>query len=121
MRQARSQKGEQRREVSAEIRWLTPLEGGRKNLPAARTYRSVPRFDEDPNGVRGVWDINVEFVDMPTSTRPSMARIYFLSEKAPADLLHSGSRFHLTEGRKVVARGQVCDDVVPKGRSSKAR
>ena len=110
MRQRKASQEGQRHphSVEADISWLSPTEGGRKNLPTVTVYRTVPRFEEDPNGVRGTWDMNVEFLTAPSEAVQS-ARVSFVSEAAPHELLHSGSRFELTEGRKVVARGRVRD------------
>ena len=93
--------------VEAEIRWLGLAEGGRKSLPTVREYRSIVRFEDDPNAVLGTWDVRVEFLDEPTLELPNPSRLGFVSADAPRQLLHSGSRFELTEGRKVVAHGVV--------------
>ena len=93
--------------VEAEIRWLRTSEGGRKSLPTVGEYRSIARFEDDPNAVLGTWDVRVEFLDTPSIERPTRTRISFVSVDAPRRLLHAGSRFELTEGRKVVAHGLV--------------
>jgi hypothetical protein len=93
----------------ARITWFRFSEGGRRELPTTLKYRSVARFDEDPNNTLGSWDVLVRFADPPAYEHPSLATVSFLSENAPMQLLHAGSRFELTEGRKVVARVQIVE------------
>jgi len=70
-------------------------------------YRSVARFDADPNRILGSWDIELHFDDPPAYGTTSVATVAFSSSDAPARLLRPGSTFDLTEGRKVVARGEI--------------
>ena len=107
MREMQTRTRRRHESVMAVLTWVSPNVGGRKTPPTVRCYRSLSRFDEDPNWSRGVWDILVEFIDLPTFEAPSKVRISFASPGAPTDLLHTGNRFELREGKKVVARGQI--------------
>jgi hypothetical protein len=107
MKELQRAPGHQRLVVKAELKWLSLEQGGRKAPPTVQFYRSIPRFAEDPNWKRGVWDLTVEFLEYPNVENPSRVWISFDSNGAPEEFLHSGSRFELTEGRKVVALGQV--------------
>ncbi|HEY0613736.1 MAG TPA: hypothetical protein VGC96_03805 [Candidatus Elarobacter sp.] len=103
--------------AKAQITWFRHAQGGRRQLPSVSTYRSVARFDDDPNYSLGTWDVEVRFVKPPGYERPSPAIVSFLSEEAPNQLLHAGSRFELTEGPKVVARGEVLPRAPRKSRT----
>jgi hypothetical protein len=107
MRPSESLENVDREEARATITWFRFEEGGRRQLPRVSHYRSVVRFDEDPNRRLGAWDVELRFEDPPSYGRPSLATVSFLAEGGPNQLLHVGSRFELTEGSKVVARGQV--------------
>jgi hypothetical protein len=65
------------------------------------------RFDEDPNRTLGAWDIELRFDSPPVVGTPSTAIVSFSSNDAPRQLLRPGSTFELSEGKKVVARGEV--------------
>ncbi len=107
MRPSESVENVEREAARAMITWFRFEEGGRRELPRVPLYRSVVRFDEDPNRRLGAWDFEVQFEDPPSHERSSVATVSFLAEGAPSQLLHVGSRFELTEGRKVVARGEI--------------
>ena len=74
----------------------------RRELPAVAHYRSVVRFGEDPNRRFGAWDVEFGFEDPPIYGCPTLTTVSLLAEGAPNQLLHVGSRFELTEGRRVV-------------------
>ena len=112
MQPSESVENVEREAARATITWFRFEEGGRRELPRVPHFRSVVRFDEDPNRRLGAWDVEVRFEDPPSYGRPSLATVSFLAEGAPSQLLHVGSRFELTEGRKVVARGQVVQSKV---------
>jgi len=76
-------------------------------LPSGSIYRSPARFDDDPNRTLGSWDIELRFDRPPAYGTATVAAVSFASSDAPTQLLHPGSTFELTEGSKVVARGEV--------------
>jgi hypothetical protein len=81
--------------------------GGRRRLPTRDHYWSVVRFDDDPNRTLGDWDVDVQSEEPPTYASSSPAKMTFISVGAPLPLLHTGSRFKLSEGRKIAAHGRV--------------
>lgn len=91
----------------AVVRWFRATEGGRHDLPKSRRYRSVIRFDDDPNKTRGSWDVELTLHSTPRYDAESSATISFLTGGAPQGLFRIGSGFELTEGRKIVARGKI--------------
>jgi hypothetical protein len=93
--------------VRARIRWFSFAQGGRRRLPSVSLYRSAVRFDADPNRTLGTWDIELRFDRPPAVGAESTAIVSFRSNDAPRELLRPGSAFELTEGKKVVARGEV--------------
>jgi hypothetical protein len=93
--------------VKASIHWLTEAEGGRNQLPTSLCYSTVARFSQQKNWPDQAWSIVAEFNELPTIT--STARVRFLVDNAPHDLLRSGATFELLEGHKVVATVQVID------------
>lgn len=97
-----------RRDVEAEIQWLSAAQGGRKHPPLGPRYRSLPRFLTDPNGMLGNWSVEIVFIKTPTErTKMSVGTMSFISKDAPQQLLKSGARFELTEGRKIIALGEI--------------
>lgn len=77
------------------VTWIPESEGGRKAAPIGPRYSTVARFGDQE------WSLILEW------TVPNTYIAWFLSEKAPENLLVSGVQFELREGRRVVARGEV--------------
>jgi hypothetical protein len=108
MRSAQSSAATAKREsANIGITWLRFDQGGRRRLPTRDHYRSVIQFDDDPNRTLGNWDVDVQFEEPPTYASSSPAKMAFISAGAPLHLLHTGSRFELSEGRKIVGHGRV--------------
>jgi hypothetical protein len=91
--------------VKAHIHWLSEAEGGRKNLPTSLRYTTVARFSSQKEWPNNAWSIVAEFSELPTFD--SAARVKFLVDEAPHELLQTGATFELLEGHKVVATVQV--------------
>lgn len=51
--------------------------------------------------------MRVTFDVLPEVGRTYRATLSFISDKAPYEVLRAGSRFELTEGKKIVAQGVV--------------
>ncbi len=85
------------------LHWLSPEEGGRATLPP-RGYATVALF-EAPGGPCEAWSIVV--YPQEKRSREERVLVRFLMDDAPDDRLQPGSRFTLTEGARVVARGEV--------------
>lgn len=93
----------------ARIRWLKPKEGGRPSPPQGPDYSTVARFeslaDRWPNEA---WSIVLHISEPAGAEGVMVADIRLLAEgDAPKELLSSGSRFDLFEGRRHVASGEV--------------
>lgn len=90
--------------ANATIRWI-----GQTPPACGATYSSVSRWDEQADDES--WSVVVDIGDA-ASTGELVARIRFLMDEAPQQLLHVGSRFELYEGATKVATGEVTSDVV---------
>lgn len=92
--------------VSAKIEWLSVENGGRKT-PMAVNIRYCPiiRFlgSEQCNGS---WSADI-FVQSNENHNTSNAKLSFLSEDAPFELLQEGAAFELFEGIREVATGTI--------------
>lgn len=92
--------------VRASVRFLSPVEGGRRTLPQSPIYRAVAEFEGaiDPTGA---WSLVVEFDAPPDSSGEATASVHFLAPDAPHALLFGPGKFVLYEGRTPVARGHT--------------
>ncbi len=96
--------------VFAEIKWLSPIEGGRKQPPRGPTYTTVARFEEQGDQwTKEAWSLVAEFLDEPDRFNCQRATVRFLVEEAPWEWLTQSSRFDLMEGDRVVARGVILE------------
>jgi hypothetical protein len=96
-------------QVNAMIRWIPEDRGGRKAPPSGPVYTTVVRFEDDrdrwPNEA---WSLAVELVrPYGRGADAVWARVRFVVDEAPRELLCTGARFELCEGRRVVAKGVV--------------
>jgi hypothetical protein len=93
--------------ATAQIRWLSEDEGGRKILPSGLRYVTVARFlDIADRWPEVAWSLVVEFDELP-HPEAMTAIIRFLAPTGPSELLYRGSRFELFEGGRIVAQGEV--------------
>jgi hypothetical protein len=91
----------------AMISWISAEDGGRMQPPPGPKYIGVVQFEEDPSEPFGAWSLAVNFERRFSGGKVILAQVQFLVDEAPDQLLHSGSRFALFEGRKRVAKGVV--------------
>jgi hypothetical protein len=96
----------------AVIEWLRPEDGGRSTLPAKGRYATIAKFSGQERWPEEAWTLVAELAEPPDYSRRSVATIHFLADEAPHHLLARGNRFELFEGRRVVARGEVVEEVV---------
>jgi|SRR5437667_11873967 len=89
-------------DVEAEIRFLTPEEGGRRT-PVRSGYR--PQFYYDGHD----WDAHQEYLDAEWVQPGETARtlLWFLSPEAHLGRVHVGMEFEVREGARVVGRGRI--------------
>lgn len=91
------------------IRWVPEEQGGRRSVPTGPQYSAVVRFeDQRDKWPQEAWDLVLDFVrSFGREPRAMLAKVRFLSEEAPVEMLQAGARFELCEGRRVVAKGVV--------------
>lgn len=96
----------------AKIYWVPEAEGGRKRPPQGSRYSTVARFANQANQwPQEAWSLVAEFTEAGNNLFCREAKIQFLSDAAPVDLLQPGNQFELLEGRRVVARGEIVENV----------
>ena len=117
----------------ADIYWLAPEEGGRKQPPSGPVYAATARFAEDAPDQ--LFSVVLRSTEVPPGGEQNMRKVK-ISLLAPDQLpevkarLQAGSALLITEGARTVAKGEVrsvsTDDTVngsppahPLGRSSK--
>jgi hypothetical protein len=94
------------KEITALIRWLTPLAGGRTAPPSGPTYSTVAHFKESADEWPAVaWSVVLEFLE----PFKSKALVRFLMPNAPDHLLKIGADFDLYEGPNLVAHAEVIE------------
>ena len=96
-------------ERTARIRWLAPADGGRSFVPPGPVYSTVARFERwAERWPHEAWSV-VLIISAPADVHGLMiAGIRILAgDDGPKDLLNSGSRLDLYEGRQCVAHGEV--------------
>lgn len=100
-------------EVRAMIRWVPASRGGRQAPPeSAVGYTCPPRFEDDPGYERGAWSLRIVSAVELRGREVIDARVRFVVDEAPHELLKEGARFELMEGRKVVGKGVVLPESV---------
>src|SRR5437763_14866771 len=101
------------REARAIIRWVPPSRGGRQAPPSPSVgYTCPPRFESDPNQARGAWSLRIVAAVELRGAEVIDARVRFVMDQAPHDLLTEGERFELMEGRLVVAKCVVLPETL---------
>ena len=99
--------------MNTKIKWLSPDEGGRKTLiPITSNGKNDNRYcpiimiqnvDNTKNTVN--WSADI-YIQSYTDKYESNAKVSYLSENAPFELLQVGRNFNLYEGNRLVATGQ---------------
>lgn len=93
---------------SAKVRLMWKSSSKAQRFTIGSRYVSVARFeDEREKYPAEAWSLVVEFDSVPDDSGTVLGNVRFLVEEAPANLLHSGSKFELYEGRKLVASGEI--------------
>jgi hypothetical protein len=101
------------KKVNATLQWLKREDGGRVLPPTGPCFLTVGRFPEYESlekWEREAWSLRIEFITQPDETLTHNVKVSYLMDEAP-DYLHPNSLFELYEGRKLVARGKVIDNV----------
>lgn len=98
--------------AQVDVTFLSPEEGGREQMPTGPTYATVARFEalaagEHCQPLSEPWSLVIEFGDVCASERRAWGTARLLAPEAASLLAHSGRRFVLLEGARVVARGLV--------------
>lgn len=94
----------------AMISWVPASKGGRQVPPAGPSYTTLVRFDDDKTWPNSSWSLVVDFITSFQNGQYTVAKVHFLVEDAPHELLKEGGRFQLYEGRRMVATGLVRED-----------
>jgi hypothetical protein len=95
--------------TTAEIRWLSPDEGGLLRPPTGPRYSTVARFEgqTDEEWRKEAWSLVLDFQGTPDESGRHIVAMRFLSEEGPAQRLSPSRTFALFEGAKKVAEGIV--------------
>jgi translation elongation factor EF-Tu-like GTPase len=103
--------------LSAEVKlnWLTADQGGRKRPIAMVDYAATAYFAD---GDRQLFSIILHFLTkleggVKTPTQIDRATMEFLAPELVAESLADGIQFCITEGAKVVAKGEVLSVKIP--------
>lgn len=95
------------------VRWLSPIDRGKKTLPPTLRYIGIGRFSSDgPEWPDGAWSVECRFeVPPPEQSDPgaSAAEVRFLVASAPHERMVAGQAFQLYEGPVLVATVDVVD------------
>jgi hypothetical protein len=98
--------------MNAKIKWLSEKEGGRRMpVPVVSSEQNNNRYcpiivfqNTITNGAS--WSADI-YVQSQIDKYESIAKISYLFENAPFDLLREGANFELYEGNRLVARGTI--------------
>jgi hypothetical protein len=98
--------------ITAELRWLPAVRGGRRAPPEAGSrYSTLVRFSHETEEQwrKEAWSVIVDLLEPADASGVQKGDVRFLSENAPANWLQPGARFGLYEGERKVADGVVLD------------
>jgi hypothetical protein len=102
-----------KRIVTARIRWVSPAAGGRAHPPRGPRYSTVAKFEKEvEKWPKEAWSIVAEFKKNSDDSSSVIAEVRCLAPDAPAHLLQPGNEFELYEGSRLVAHGEVLSDGV---------
>ncbi|HPD01643.1 MAG TPA: hypothetical protein PLA01_09895 [Acetivibrio sp.] len=94
--------------VKAKIYWISEKNGGRKNIPNSRNYSTVACFEDIKDQFSTeAWSVVIDLENAQKESNWVIADFRFLVESAPCNLLYTGSKFQLFEGRRLVAIGEI--------------
>ena len=119
VRRLRTHMADRPPDFEAEVRFLTPEEGGRTGRygPPRQGYRPDIHYDDDPTD--GIWTVWPRFLDesgqeLPKDTpipQTSRAHFYIINDElrrtVHRERLREGVRFHICEGAHRVAACRV--------------
>jgi len=92
----------------AVILWIPASRGGRSQVPSPMAgYTAPARFDSDPQQKLGSWSLRIFTGKKLKGNKVIDARVGFLADDAPGNLLQPRAKFQLLEGSRVVAKGVV--------------
>ena len=109
---ARGENSKMKKWMNAKIKWLTAEEGGRKTpVPVVLKERDDNRYCPIivfPNAITsGIsWSADI-YVKSQIDKYESIAKVSYLFENAPFELLQEGADFELYEGNRLVATGII--------------
>jgi len=101
------------------LNWLTTEQGGRKRPIGSADYAATAYFTEENVQLFSIilyFPAKLE-AGLRIPTRTDIAEMDFLVSELVAPQLKEGMRFHVTEGGRVVAKGEVLSVVSRKPRS----
>ena len=95
--------------MNTKIKWTTKEDGGRK-LPMAVNIKYCPiiTFPDAAYSIEN-WSAEI-FVQSQINQYESNAKLSYLSEDAPFELLRVGAEFELREGSRLVATGIIISE-----------
>lgn len=94
----------------AKIHWITQEDGGRRNIPFTNMYAPQIILDEEERSNEVGWSAFVINKEAIIDDRTKIADIMLFSEKCPYEL-KVGVKFKLYEGNRLVATGEVIDEI----------
>jgi hypothetical protein len=91
--------------VEAQINWIQPEKGGRKNiLPVGMRYCPIIVFESEKSD-KTLW--SAEIYNTEIKERTSIADLSYLADDAPYHLLQAKNKFSLYEGQSIIAKGII--------------
>jgi len=91
--------------VKAQINWIKPEKGGRKNiLPVGMRYCPIIVFESEQTN-KTLW--SAEIYNTEINERTSIADLSYLVDDAPYHLLKTKNKFSLYEGQNIIAEGII--------------
>src|SRR6266571_5332891 len=94
--------------AKAVIIWIPASRGVRSRVPSPMAgYTAPARFDSDPQQKLGSWSLRILTEKKLKGNKIIAAKVGFLAEDAPDNLLQPRAKFDLLEGKRVVAKGVV--------------
>jgi hypothetical protein len=94
--------------MKAKIKWTPKKDGGKvRPIPVSMRYCPILVFDEGQTG--NLW--SGEIYNLEVKGYSSIAKVSFLREEAPFDLIQVGAKFCLYEGHRVMAQGVITGDM----------
>jgi hypothetical protein len=89
-------------DARARIRWRTPEEDGRKHLPPGPQYAATMHFDDESDH----WSVVLSLPD-GAQYGSQIVDLGWLFRENVGERLQVGRRIFITEGRRIVAEGEI--------------